>query len=365
MNADDDILDLAIEAAVDPARWIDVLDLVARRAGAVSATMIAFDDPETRPRWWATAPVRDIVDHWVEHDLWRSTNMERKIAYAYAPRREACVKEEFHSVEIWHADPTFDLLRRSDLDHQMFAPLFSSADGVFLLSCERHRRDGAFAPDERLLVDRLVPHVARAARLSAQLRIDRAEATARGLEIVGLAAAIVSPVGRLRAANRRFARFEDVLIDTGLGRLRLADPVADGLFRDAFAAIAGGRIATRSIPVLAAKNRPPLVVHLVSLRRSAREIFPGGDVLVAVAEIGGRGADPSLDVLRLVFGLTPAEARFAALLASGRSAAAAAEVLGVTRKTARTYLERIFAKTGVHRQNELLAVLRDLSPPFS
>ncbi|GLS37728.1 hypothetical protein GCM10010869_33220 [Mesorhizobium tianshanense] len=57
-------------------------------------------------------------------------------------------------------------------------------------------------------------------------------------------------------------------------------------------------------------------------------------------------------------GEAPAEARLATELASGRSVQEAAIEIGVAVKSARTYLERIFRKTGNGRQSQLEALLR-------
>jgi DNA-binding CsgD family transcriptional regulator len=55
--------------------------------------------------------------------------------------------------------------------------------------------------------------------------------------------------------------------------------------------------------------------------------------------------------------LRPAEAKLAALIASGISLEAAAERLGVARDTARNQLKAVFTKTDTHRQAELVALL--------
>ena len=59
-----------------------------------------------------------------------------------------------------------------------------------------------------------------------------------------------------------------------------------------------------------------------------------------------------------LFDLTPAEAGLAGMLMIGRSVADAAGESSISVKSARTYLERIFQKTGTHRQSQLLALLR-------
>jgi DNA-binding CsgD family transcriptional regulator len=74
-------------------------------------------------------------------------------------------------------------------------------------------------------------------------------------------------------------------------------------------------------------------------------------------------ADPDRDMqfplfrLQAAFGLTEAEARLAALLASGEELRFAAEKLGITYGTARTRLAEIFQKTETRRQAELMKIL--------
>lgn len=63
------------------------------------------------------------------------------------------------------------------------------------------------------------------------------------------------------------------------------------------------------------------------------------------------------DVVRQLFGLTPAEASLALLMANGLSLEEAAEKLDIRKNTARAHLRSIFSKTGVTRQTELVRVL--------
>jgi DNA-binding CsgD family transcriptional regulator len=58
-----------------------------------------------------------------------------------------------------------------------------------------------------------------------------------------------------------------------------------------------------------------------------------------------------------LFGLTPSEALVATLLANGYSLAEAAEKLQLTENSVRTYSKKIYAKTGVKRQAELVCLV--------
>jgi DNA-binding CsgD family transcriptional regulator len=50
-------------------------------------------------------------------------------------------------------------------------------------------------------------------------------------------------------------------------------------------------------------------------------------------------------------------------LLAGRSLAEAASELGITANTARSHLDRIFSKTAVTRQAELITLAARLAPP--
>ncbi|MBN9552947.1 MAG: helix-turn-helix transcriptional regulator, partial [Alphaproteobacteria bacterium] len=78
--------------------------------------------------------------------------------------------------------------------------------------------------------------------------------------------------------------------------------------------------------------------------------------------IQANSSPPSPSLLTSLYDLTPAEARLAAALSSGQSLEAAAAAGQITVKSARTYLERIFAKTGTNRQSGLVALLRSVPP---
>jgi DNA-binding CsgD family transcriptional regulator len=65
-------------------------------------------------------------------------------------------------------------------------------------------------------------------------------------------------------------------------------------------------------------------------------------------------------VLRRFYGLTPAEARIADLLASGKEVGEAAARLGMTLETGRFHVKRVLSKTGTRRQAELVRLMLSL-----
>jgi len=69
---------------------------------------------------------------------------------------------------------------------------------------------------------------------------------------------------------------------------------------------------------------------------------------------------PNADVMRTLYGLTPAEAGVALLLASGRSIAEISETCAYTVETVRWYSKQILGKTGCRTRAELVRELSAL-----
>jgi DNA-binding CsgD family transcriptional regulator len=79
-------------------------------------------------------------------------------------------------------------------------------------------------------------------------------------------------------------------------------------------------------------------------------------IVLAIGPNAGGPPDPAL--VRDVLGLTLGEARLAALVGSGLAPREASIKLGITEETARSVLKKVFSKTGVSRQSELVSLLR-------
>ena len=95
-------------------------------------------------------------------------------------------------------------------------------------------------------------------------------------------------------------------------------------------------------------------------------VLPFAGAPCALVVLGGREWDAGRSDLALrALNLTGAERRLVGHLCQGRGLEEAAAEAEVTISTARTYLKRVFAKTGTHRQSELVSLLVSLSPPVA
>ena len=103
-----------------------------------------------------------------------------------------------------------------------------------------------------------------------------------------------------------------------------------------------------TLPIHRAPGRAPLSAQILSDGRLGTTIF--------LSDPERPGGCSACD-LEALYGLTPAEARAARCLADGESVAETAELLGVTTETIRGHLKKVFQKTGVRGQPQLVRML--------
>jgi len=100
----------------------------------------------------------------------------------------------------------------------------------------------------------------------------------------------------------------------------------------------------------------PYMVEAFPATAPLRDIFSRIALIVAISDLGARRC-PKDSLIRQVYGLTAAEARLAARLATGEELRNASESLGVSYNTGRAHLRAIFGKTQVSRQSELVGLI--------
>jgi DNA-binding CsgD family transcriptional regulator len=107
--------------------------------------------------------------------------------------------------------------------------------------------------------------------------------------------------------------------------------------------------------LLSDNDEQPLIAHLAAESEGA-----GEHRAVSLTDLHDFPV-PREDTLRVVFDLTPAEARLAQGITRGDTLEEIATSLGIKMPTARTQLAAVFAKTGTRRQAKLVAILTRLA----
>ena len=257
----------------------------------------------------------------------------------------------------------------------LVAPLVQHPARQAYFSVCRHLGAPDFSDDDLEAAKLIVPHLNTA--LEVQGRLEAADLRTQGvldaitqLNVgVILVDAALSPVFVNPCAEAIAARRDGLLLSTQAVAATLHLDT-EGLRRAMKAALAwhdfsrdGSVIATRTgAPVRCYLSRlpprPPLVVCVVPLCTTGLTSEWNSDaraVLFVMEPDSASGLEQM--ILIETFQLTRREAALASLLARGIDLSDTAARLGIGIGTARGYLKQVLAKTGTHRQSELVVLL--------
>jgi DNA-binding CsgD family transcriptional regulator/PAS domain-containing protein len=223
-----------------------------------------------------------------------------------------------------------------------------------------------YGSDENEVLNRLVPHLQRAFeiyRRLAEVDLERS-AAAEVLDRLPTAIFLLADdrcVLFHNAAARRILARSDALALTRDGRLTTTGFVGRrDLERSiAEACLTGtgrGTSAGGAFRLLRSGAAHPYAVVVSPLGLRAAPFVTRRPAAVVLVDDPDR-PPPSDRLLQKMFGLTPAQAALAALLAGGESLDDAADRLAISRNTARWTLKHVFLRTGTSRQSELVRLI--------
>jgi DNA-binding CsgD family transcriptional regulator len=229
-----------------------------------------------------------------------------------------------------------------------------------------------FNSADRRLLAALLPHIARAWRVKRMLAEWKALAGTLKfvLDRLDRAVLVTGPDARIRFANRAAERLlsRGDRIDAMRGRLHAATSRDTEALRRLIdtatrTGIGDGQTAVDAVAIRGAVESSPLAVVAEPLAPAhgetlGHEASPGAVLFIGESEASIR---PSAERLRIVYGLTPAEARLTSLIVEGHDIASAALAAGVSENTVKYHLKAVFGKVGVSRQAQLVRrVLADV-----
>ncbi|MGE0007618.1 MAG: helix-turn-helix transcriptional regulator [Parvibaculaceae bacterium] len=354
-----EIVDLVYEAAFIPEKWPAVLARITDRAASKGGVFIVFAD-NTRIRGRAIPPLQTLMDETLADETLRLSPvaaLERMNAVRPASFIDL---DSFMTAEEIRDDPLRIRLRARGLGRQAGTAIAMPSGEVAMFVFERGLDEGAHGPETFAFLDGLRPDLARASLAAARLGLEQARGAVEAMAMIGLPAAVLAANGRVRVTNALFDREKTLFTTTAFGGVALAGSESNRLFQQALSTTSGKPVL-RSIPVHM-PTAPALVLHVLPLRRDAHDLFSGGDLLVVATSISASALVPSPTILTGLFDLTPAEVRLATALARGLSLKTAAAEAGLQFSTVRTYLNRIFRKTGTSQQSQLVALLKSAHP---
>jgi DNA-binding CsgD family transcriptional regulator len=369
------LINLIYEAACDPTRWpeflsafacavegrgtliythnFETMDASTASYGGFPNGVIGFD-----PAFLSSLEHYNHVNVWAQNETMLEPGRPVTGAMLY-PERKLPKTEFYH-----------DWLRPQDYFHAIGGIVVRDGPWAMKFSSLRSRRAGDFNSDEMRLYQALLPHLARAAHIQRRFAFLQSLSTSSLAVLDTVPAAVLLLDASARALHGNAAaeaelRRADPFRLACSGEIRVCGaPRAQAAVRTAIgAAVDPTRSVKEGLPMVAQVARRSgemLSVQALPLPRSQRA--RGGTLIgrrlaacaLVVHGVASRIPGIGLQLLRHVYGLTPAEVQVAVAMAEGETLKGYAERRRISRNTAASQLKRAFDKTGLRRQSELV-----------
>lgn len=370
-----DLVGRVYEAAAEPGLWPQFLDAFADATDCEGTVIWLHETGDGSARLrdvnasfvGSVRIASDFQRSYAEHYTYTNVLLERinELAEGAVISSSSIVTD----AHLYRSEFYSDWLRPQGIGYCMGGPVLKRGSGVAMFSLSRPERHGPFPESDLRLMHLLMPHLRRACLLHQRLTRLRAERSGglAALELLPTAVWLLDADGRLLFANRAGreldACHDGIWIERD-GRPTASDPgTREALQRCIAATIAAGSglglASDSALRIRRHRQAEPLHVMLYPLGRDA--LLAGSAAAVFIVDPAQLPV-PDADLLRTFYALTPAEARLACALARGVSVEEYGAVHRVTANTVRTHLKRALAKTGTHRQSQLVSLVAKLPP---
>ena len=303
-----------------------------------------FDD------WARTA----YAEHYHQCNLWFEKGVRRGFP-------AIVLGQELVSPEQLIASEWYEYCRRLDAFHVLGAQFH--VDGQLSGQFGAHRPRGSSSFDEasRRTMSVLLPHLQRALQIQLRLGLyDQVQAvTLDLLERVGFGVLILDEARRLLFANRPAERVlaEEGGLRVSKGRVRAAAGAArdfDRMVAEAARTSSGAGLGAGGMLNVPVRGGEALRLFISPLPRERVAFGVAAPAVLVLLGDPDAAAPRRADQLRKAFGLTQAEALLLSALLAGERLSEHADRMGISIGTARTHLKHLLAKTGHHRQVDLV-----------
>jgi DNA-binding CsgD family transcriptional regulator len=344
-------------AVIDPAAWIPVMDDLCAATGSTGAVLLQGD--VRTPDVPSTVSMKESLsvyfgNNWHAKDLRAIRGVPRHLAGDVV-----VINQDLLTPEEMLRDPMHNEALYPFGFHWYAGICFWAEKALWALVLQRTKREGPFERQDKPSLATLSARMSEVATLSTTVGRVALSGITDALDLVRRPVLVLDRLGYVLHANAQAeAGFDDDLRIRDRRLLVRDDRAAAQI--DRLVQLIRSRSDTEPLPlesiVIRRKHMRSVILRVLPVPGAARNVFLGARALLVLDNLLPR-IEPNQDILAQALDLTPSETRLAALLARGLSIEAAAMELHIARQTARNQLKSVFAKTGVHRQSELISLI--------
>lgn len=343
-----------VAAAIDPTQWVKALDVATAVADSLGAVLLPVSG-----RTIGSVPCTESIARTFEvymRDGWFARDLRTR-GVGLAKQRGIVDDLDIYTADEIKRLPYYqEFLAPHKLRWFGGIPIQCGAD-LWCLSIQRTIAQGPFSKSEKNQLAHLSKRLSGTLAIASAIGNAAAANALDAFEISGRGAALIDRQGNVFRLNKiaEMILRDDVRVVKG--RLIAKNSAASAAFEGSVGKLLNSKTAAMEPPIaFAREGRPPLLAYLAKPPSITQNVLADCQIMVVFVDTEQTPRPPA-KALQIVFSLTEAEARLAVQLAMGKTLEQAADSLQITKETSRSHLKGIFAKTGCHRQAELIAVL--------
>jgi DNA-binding CsgD family transcriptional regulator/PAS domain-containing protein len=342
------------DAALNPAAWTRALNVVTAQTEAFGAILVPVAGNHL-----PNVPFSDRMEESLSAYFQGGWHLrdERNQGAAIMKKHGVVDDLDIVSIEEIKKRPYYqDFLGRVGL--RWFAGVkVECGDDLWCLSVQRSVEQTPFSPEEKRKLAQLSKSLSSAAAISRALGFATTNSALEAFEVSDTAVLLIDRLGNVIRANRSAEQLLKGDVRISRGKLVSKDQTATRAVERALYKLLWARDSALAAPIpLSRDGQRPLLVYLIKLSSLSANALAECQAIAVLIDPDKRWL-PAETTLRASFGFTAAEARLAARVSSGAALDSVVESLGISKETGRNQLKSIFAKAGVHRQAELVAVM--------
>lgn len=352
-----ELIRLVYACATDPHQLPAFLEEYTKAVHADGSGLVAQDLANQKgsvQQSWGFDPAweRKYAEYYAATNVWMQ-RMGASLEPGVVQGSESVIQDD----ELIRTEFYNDFLRPQRYFHSFGAAITREENVTAYITSVRGRKAGFFSAAEHQLCRELIPHLQSALRIRHHFAGLETQLTQLSAALDHLTQGIVvtDALGRIQFMNRSAEaalreRSGIWIAADGLRASRAEETLQlRQLLKDA---ATGNGTGAGGVMQISRPGKRPLKISISSLVASGSLRQAGAILLIAAPPDPANALDARL--LQQLFGFTPAEARLASALVSGKSVKEFAENAGVSLNTARTHLKNVFAKADVTRQSALV-----------
>jgi len=364
-----DLVGLIYESAMDRDAWPGLLQLLADSMYSKAAVFRVSDVVNDEALMGCTfghddAYLKSYREHYIHVDPYRPA-LKRYPAGKFYPGQVALPYEEAEKHEFFN-----DMLMRNGMYYTLGGFAMRDHALAYQVIVQRSKEAGDFSQQEIDQFNRLIPHFQRAFKINQHIaKIEHhGDIIEESLDQLSVGILLLDEEGVAFHLNRKAEEIIAAQVGLYLVSGRLS---ASGLHEssklqqhisNAIATVTGEGMPVSGAMSLVNESdyEKPLSIFVIPLTVKNQEQMAflhkraSAAVFIGSPEHTGH---PNVDIIRMLYGLTKAEARLASALAMGHSLNEVCNFYRISIHTARSQLKTVFDKTGCSRQAELVNLI--------